>query len=124
MSKSIINITLAILLSIVCYSCVKTKTNRELFSEGLEKNIAEGIKPLIEIGVDSIVARDYITCVLTAMYQIDSTYFLKEPNQQKEIFINNESYLQKCAAYLLQYKDSLRCVVSKHSANIIYTQPE
>lgn len=93
--------TLIILISIVCFSCTETKTNRDLFNESLEKNIKAGITPLIDKGVDSVAAQNYISCILETMYQIDSTYFLKDINEQKEIYLKNEDKFQKCTLDLV-----------------------
>ena len=107
MKKSIFKTTLALVIAITAFSCTETKTNRELFEEYLDKNIEVAMKPFIDKGVDSIAARSYMTCAFETIYQIDSTSFLKEFDEFKEIVNQNDDKLQKCERYLPS-KDSLR----------------
>ena len=98
---------MAVTLLFTSISCGQSKTNRELFNEQLETNIIAGMKPLINVGVDSITARKTISCVLEKLYQIDSTYFLKSVEQQKEIYLKNEVHLKDCINLLTETAQSV-----------------
>lgn len=92
------------------YSCSETKkTNRELFEDGLQRDIEAGIQPLINKGIDSTSARNCITCMLEAMYQIDSTYFLKPHFDVNEVFDKYGDKFEECIDYL-PFKDSIQKV--------------
>lgn len=105
--KKLLFALIAVTLLFTSISCGQSKTNRELFNEQLEANIIAGMKPLINVGVDSMSARKTIICVLEKMYQIDSTYFLKSIEQQKEIYLKNEAFLKDCINLLPETADSV-----------------
>lgn len=110
MKKPFFKTVVAILAIIVICSCSETKkTNRELYEVPFQETLEVGLKILIDKGADSIAARNYMTCMLETMYQLDSTYFLKDRDYADKLFTKNEDKFQKCKKYLPS-KDSLRYV--------------
>lgn len=67
-------------------SCGEHKTNRQLFEENFDYQVAASIHVLIERGIDTASARNICSCLLEKLYIIDSTFFLEDKVRSEDFF--------------------------------------
>lgn len=95
-----------ILIVILSLSCAPRKSNKKIYEENFKKNVSSCASVFIKQNkVDSLSAIAYCSCMLTQLYQLDSTFVsLKNKDLTEMINKNRDKISIACDSLLLKPK--------------------